>query len=52
MITPTGFQEIPVAFAAWFVAAAFGCAFALGCLAAAIPAQRAARLDPVEALAA
>ena len=51
VITPTGFQQIPVAFSAWFVPAAVGCALALGLLAAAVPALRAARLDAVEALA-
>ena len=43
--------EIPAEPAAWFFAAPFACALILNLLAAVAPARRAARFDPVEALA-
>ena len=50
--TPTGFARAPIAFAAWFVPVAVICAVATGLVAGIVPARRAARLDPVAALAA
>ena len=43
--------ERPVAFAPWFVPVAAACAIAAGSVFGIVPAQRAARLDPVAALA-
>ena len=43
--------EIPAEPLAWFFAAPFACALVLNLLVAIAPARRAARLDPVEALA-
>ena len=43
--------ERPVAFAPWFVPMALACAIAAGSVFGIVPAQRAARLDPVAALA-
>ena len=42
---------LPVAFSPWFVAAALCCAVGAGLVAGFVPARRAARLDPVRALA-
>ena len=51
LATPEGMIQVPVAFAAWFVPVAFGCGVATGLVAGVVPARRAARLDPVAALA-
>ena len=49
--TPIGRLQVPVAFASWFVPVALCGGVATGLVAAIIPARRAARLDPVDALA-
>ena len=51
MATPTGLMKVPVAFAGWFAPVALGCAVAMGLASGIVPARRAARLDPVGALA-
>ena len=51
LATPEGMIQVPVAFAAWFVPVALGCGVATGLVAGIVPAPRAARLDPVAALA-
>ena len=46
------FFDMPAGFSAWFVIAALGCATGTGLIAGMAPARKAARLDPVAALAA
>jgi putative ABC transport system permease protein len=41
---------LPIATPVWFVAAALGVSVATGLLSGGVPATRAARLEPVEAL--
>ena len=49
--TPVGFLQVPVAFASWFVPVALCGGVVTGLVAAIVPARRAARLNPVAALA-
>ena len=51
LATPLGSTQVPIAFAGWFVPVALCGGVATGLVAAIIPARRAARLDPVDALA-
>ena len=50
--TPPGSLQVPVAFASWFVPVALCGGVVTGLIAGIVPARRASRLDPVEALAA
>jgi putative ABC transport system permease protein len=43
-------SSIPLRFSPWIAMVAFGAAFLVGVLSGVVPARRAARLDPVEAL--
>ena len=49
--TPSGYAQVPIAFAWWFVPVALCGGIATGLVAGIMPARRAARLDPVSALA-
>jgi putative ABC transport system permease protein len=41
---------VPLRFSPWIAAVAFGAAFVVGVVSGVVPARRAARLDPVDAL--